>query len=459
MEITPDHRPTEADVASQEREVRTLRRVRIAKMRNLRQVAAQQHHAKQLCPPRFHGEWESKQLKEIGHFLKGCGVKRDDARTGSLACVRYGEIYTKHHDFIRDFNSWISSQVAATATRLEYGDILFAGSGETKAEIGKSVALVSRTEAYAGGDIVILRPRNIDPLFFGYALNMPAVARQKARFGQGDAVVHVSAAALAGVKVSVPSSIEEQAAISGVLFDVDALLDGLDRLIAKKQDLKQAAMQQLLTCQTRLPGFESEWDMKRLGEFALCTAGGTPSTLVPEYWDGSIRWMSSSELHLKYIHDVGGRITEFGLLNSSAKMLPTRSVLIGLAGQGKTRGTVAINLVPLCTNQSIAAILRNSEFVPEFLYHYLDSKYDELRDISSGGGGRGGLNLTLIRSILIPFPSVSEQNAIAAILTDMDDEIAALEARRAKTRDLKQAMLQELLSGSTRLVKPEVAHA
>ena len=152
------------------------------------------HHAAALMARRLpvHTGWAGNNW-EIGHFLKGSGVKRDDAQSGNLACVRYGEIYTKHHDYVRMFHSRISSEVAATATRLDYGDLLFAGSGETKEEIGKCVALMSRTEAYAGGDIVILRPRNVDSLFFGYALNMPAVARQKAVWSRRRSL-HISAA-------------------------------------------------------------------------------------------------------------------------------------------------------------------------------------------------------------------------------------------------------------------------
>ena len=243
------------------------------------------------------------------------------------------------------------------------------------------------------------------------------------------------------------------------LSDVDALLGGLHRLIAKKCDFKQAVMQQLLAGKTRLPGFSGQWEVKRIGDSTDCTAGGTPATSIASYWGGHNRWMSSGELNLKRLHDVDGRITDAGLANSSAKLLPPRCVLVGLAGQGKTRGTVAINLVELCTNQSIAAILPNESLVPEYIYFNLDARYDELRELSSGGGGRGGLNLKLIRSLTVPLPSVKEQHAIAAVLSDMDAEIAALEERLHKTRALKQAMMQELLSGRTRLVKPAPAHA
>jgi type I restriction enzyme S subunit len=161
--------------------------------------------------------------------------------------------------------------------------------------------------------------------------------------------------------------------------------------------------------------------------------------------------MNSGELNIKRVHEVEGRITKEGLKNSSTKIIPPKSVLIGLAGQGKTRGTVAMNMVELCTNQSIAAIMPNSSFNVDYLYYNLDNRYLELRSMSTGDGGRGGLNLHIIRSILIPFPPLPEQHAIAAALSDADGLIGALDALIAKKRDVKQAAMQQLLTGRTRL--------
>lgn len=111
-----------------------------------------------------------------------------------------------------------------------------------------------------------------------------------------------------------------------------------------------------------------------------------------------------------------------------------------------------MNLIPLCTNQSIAAIFPSETYVQEFLYHNLDFRYDELRELSAGDGGRGGLNLKIIRSLVVPKPSLDEQRAIAQVLSDMDADIAETEARLTKARDLKQAMAQALLTGRVRLV-------
>jgi type I restriction enzyme S subunit len=213
-------------------------------------------------------------------------------------------------------------------------------------------------------------------------------------------------------------------------------------------DYKQ---QEHLICKKHLPRFNGKWIIKQIGDFTSCTGGGTPSTFIPTYWGGEFRWMNSGELHRKFVNEVEGRITQEGLRNSSTKMIPKKCVLVGLAGQGKTRGTVAINLVELCTNQSIAAIFPSPEHVPEYLYYNLEFRYDELRSLSSGEGGRGGLNLTIIKSILVPLPEQAEQRAIAAALSDVDALIAALDRLIAKKRDIKQATMQELLTGKRRL--------
>lgn len=223
----------------------------IAKKRDLKQAAMQQLLTGQTRLPGFSGDWEPRQLGQLGPFLKGSGVKRDEAMSGDLPCVRYGEIYTVHSDVVRTFHSRISPQVAAIATRIQKGDLLFAGSGETKAEIGKCVAMALPMEAYAGGDIVILRLRSGSPSFFGYLLNTTAVVRQKSNLGQGDAVVHISALALSNIEVEVPS-IEEQTAIATVLFDMDLALSALKDRLAKTCELKQGMMQVLLTGRTRL---------------------------------------------------------------------------------------------------------------------------------------------------------------------------------------------------------------
>ena len=163
----------------------------IAKKRDLKQAAMQQLLTGKTRLGGFTGEWEVKRLVDVGTFLKGRGITKDQAQGGTLPCIRYGEIYTHHNDVIRSFNSWISPEAAAIATKLKRGDLLFAGSGETKEEIGKCAAFNHAHEVFAGGDIVILRLIDADPVFMGYYCNTASINAQKASKGQGDAVVHI----------------------------------------------------------------------------------------------------------------------------------------------------------------------------------------------------------------------------------------------------------------------------
>lgn len=256
---------------------------------------------------------------------------------------------------------------------------------------------------------------------------------------------------LAEFKIPVPP-LPEQQAIAEALSDMDDLIAAQAALIEKKQAIKQGAMQELLTGRRRLPGFEGEWKEKRIGDVAQITSGGTPNTSNEGYWGGDIPWMSSGELNKKIVNEVDGRITQSGLENSSATIIPPNCVLVGLAGQGKTRGTVAINTISLSTNQSIAAIWPSEEYISTYLYYNLDHRYEELRNASTGDGGRGGLNLNILSKFSVYLPEKPEQDAISSILLDIDAELHLLRKEILKMQSVKQGMMQELLSGRIRLI-------
>ena len=203
--------------------------------------------------------------------------------------------------------------------------------------------------------------------------------------------------------------------------------------------------------QTGIGIIPEEWEVRYVQDFANVITGGTPRTEILEYWNGNIKWMSSGELNKKFIYDTEKRITEKGLNNSSAKFVPQKSVLIGLAGQGKTRGTVAINFVGLAINQSIAAISPSHNYITKYLFYNLQNRYSELRKISSGEGGRGGLNKKIIKNLLIPLPPLPEQQAIACVLSDMDTLIEQLDRLIQKKTAIKKGAMQQLLTGQKRL--------
>jgi type I restriction enzyme S subunit len=251
--------------------------------------------------------------------------------------------------------------------------------------------------------------------------------------------------------------IAEQRAIAAALGDVDALLGGLDQLIAKKRDLKQAAMQQLLTGQTRLPGFSGEWEVKRLDELADIRSGGTPSTSIAQFWDGNIPWCTPTDITAlkgkKFLSETTRMITQQGLKASSAEMIPAYSIVMTSRA---TIGECAINIIPVSTNQGFKNFIPFDSTDVDFLYYLLTTQKQGFITLC-GGSTFLEIGKTQLIAYQIRVPGTkAEQTAIAAVLSDMDAELAQLVARRDKTQALKQAMMQELLTGRIRLVKPRI---
>ena len=163
------------------------------------------------------------------------------------------------------------------------------------------------------------------------------------------------------------------------------------------------------------------WGIVSINDIGTCIAGATPSTKEPKYWEnGNIPWMSSGEVHKYKIFDTDNKITQIGYNNASTKLVPPNTVVLAMAGQGKTRGTVGITQIELCTNQSICSIVNNEKINPWFLLYYLKNQYEELRKVSNGDGGRGGLNLKIIRKFKIYLPPIELQNEFAKYVEQID---------------------------------------
>jgi type I restriction enzyme S subunit len=393
-------------------------------------------------------DWELKTIGDIGFVTSGGTPLRTNSLYwgGNIPWITTNQINFNVIKWAEQFITEVGLKNSA-AKLFPPGTLLMAmyGQGKTRGKVAILGLESSTNQACAA---ISLNESVKHNYVFHYLISQYEAIRDLSNTGSQE---NLNGLIIKSIKIPIPP-LSEQRTIAQALSDVDALIAALDKLIAKKRQIKTATMQQLLTGKKRLPGFEGKWEEKKIGDFTDCTAGGTPSTLISYYWGGFIKWMNSGELNKKVVHDVEGRITEAGLKNSSTKVVPANCVLIGLAGQGKTRGTVALNTVELCTNQSIAAIYPNKKiFDSQYLFYNLESRYEELRSLSTGEGGRGGLNLKIIRNILLPFPSLKEQRAIAQILSDIDTEIITLEKRSTKTQAIKQGMMQELLTGRTRL--------
>ena len=221
--------------------------------------------------------------------------------------------------------------------------------------------------------------------------------------------------------------VPEQRAIAAALSDVDALIEALDAAVAKKRAIKLAAMQQLLTGKTRLPGFSGGWTPTTLGELATFLSGGTPSRSNDEYWNGDIPWISATSLRCFEIYRSDSNVTEEAVAAGS-KMAPVGSTLLLVRGSALHK-EILCGLVtkPVCFNQDVKALVPRSQVVPIFLTTVIKGRAEDfLKLVSSAGNTAGVLDTKLLKAFEINLPSPDEQTAIADVLSDMDAEITAL---------------------------------
>ncbi|HEX9743822.1 MAG TPA: restriction endonuclease subunit S, partial [bacterium] len=148
--------------------------------------------------------WKSMPLGTIGKFTKGAGISKAEVLDSGYSAVRYGELYTSHHVVVKEIKSFISEDSKKKSRRIKYGDILFAGSGETAEEIGKSAVYLGTDEAYAGGDIIVFTPNESDPMFLAYLLNSQEIRKHLWSRGQGQSVVHIYATELSKLPLDIP---------------------------------------------------------------------------------------------------------------------------------------------------------------------------------------------------------------------------------------------------------------
>ena len=203
--------------------------------------------------------------------------------------------------------------------------------------------------------------------------------------------------------------------------EIVRILDNFTALTAELTAELTARKKQYSWYRDYLLKFENKVEIVKLGNVSELKSGGTPKTENLEYWEnGIIPWMSSGEVNKGNIYETEKKITKEGYENSNTKMLPKNTVVIALAGQGKTRGTVAITRIELCTNQSLCGIIPNEKLNSDYLYHYLKTQYENLRQLSSGDGTRGGLNLKMIDNYLIPLPLLEVQKRIVEVLGNFE---------------------------------------
>ena len=387
-------------------------------------------------------EWEVKTLGEIGEALIGLTYKPTDVRQHGTLVLRSSNI---QNDALAFDDTVFVDAAIPERIRVLNDDVLICVRNGSRDLIGKSALLDDRTKGMTFGAFMAVYRSQIGRL--ASYLFQSAILKRQINEHLGATINQITNKSINSFRIPVPSP-PEQRAIAMALSDVDGLLGGLDRLIAKKRDLKQAAMQQLLTGQTRLPGFHAEWEVKRLGNAFTITAGKSKSAYVVEYGDFWVCDMGSVSIEGRLI--VSKRTNyRSDFLKQGDLIMPKDDIgggnIIGKVGYIDADGTYILGDHVYC--------LRALEGDPRFLAYVINSHHvnSELRT-KVIGSAQLGLGRKSVKEQQIQFPPLPEQTAIASVLTEMDGELAVLTQRREKTRALKQAMMQELLTGKTRLI-------
>lgn len=391
-------------------------------------------------------EWEVKRLGEVLVFLSTANNPRSDlSETGDVEYIHYGDIHA-HPTSILDCTihslPYISKTLAKHATYLEDGDLILVDASEDTAGIGKSIELLGATgrNIVAGLHTIACRGKAQDwALGFKSLLQYHPLFRDAlVRTATGISVYATSKKNIADVEIPLPP-LPEQRAIAGVLADVDGLLAALDRLIAKQRDVKQAAMQQLLTGRTRLPGFGGAWEVKRLEALES---------------RGDIQLLRGSIISQK---DISNNPGEYPIYSSSIQsnglfgkygryMLDEELITWSIDGGGHFfyRPKHRFSVTNVCGYIRVLSNMISCKYLAYQLQLLHSRKFFDYTMKAHPS--------VIRKEYIVSLPNVAEQEAIAAVLRDMDAQIAALEAQRTKTHALKQGMMQQLLTGRTRLV-------
>ncbi|PIZ23439.1 MAG: hypothetical protein CO065_09500 [Comamonadaceae bacterium CG_4_9_14_0_8_um_filter_57_21] len=371
------------------------------------------------------GDWDVVALGDLGLCLIGLNYKPSNVKQHGTLVLRSSNV--QDGVIALDDCVYVDAEIPERI-RVQDGDILICVRNGSRALIGKCTVLDQRVVGQTFGAFMSVF-RTSDSAFIFQQFNSNLIKRQ-INENIGATINQITNANLNAFLVPLPRDQGDRNAIATALSDVDALLARLDALIAKKRDLKQAAMQQLLTGQTRLPGFSSAWEMKQFSEICHMKSGeGITCADIDD--------------HSKF-PCYGGN----GLRGYTARYTHAGSYAL-IGRQGALCGNVqsvngeffasehAIVLTPLNETDIhwLAAILKRMNL----------NQYSE-------SSAQPGLSVSRLLAFSLDVPPFEEQTAIATILSDMDAELAALQTRRDKTHALKQGMMQALLTGRIRLV-------
>ena len=375
--------------------------------------------------------WKIKKLGEIGVFFKGKGVPKDKITDTGFKCLTYGDLYTKYDFVIEGVKSFIDKETALISQEIRYGDICFAGSGETLEDIGKCATFIDDEIGYAGGDIIVFRTEQ-NPIVMSYLLNSDIAKKQKFSMGQGHSVVHIYSSQLEKLKLPLPP-LEEQEKIAEILLTCDKAICLTTQIINQLKQRNQGLAQQLLTGEKRVKGFEkSVWKEVKLGELL---AYEQPTNYLVKNTDYSDEYKipvltAGKTFILGYTNEKEGICTNIPLILFDD--FTTDSRYIDFPFKVKSS---AVKLLKAKKNVNLRFIFEAMKLI----------KY------AIGGHERHWISKYAFLTIFVP--SFKEQNAIAQIFDTAHQELKLYEQKLQLLQAQKKTLMQKLLTGEVLIIK------
>ncbi|MCH9733601.1 MAG: restriction endonuclease subunit S [Actinomycetia bacterium] len=392
-------------------------------------------------------EWREYELGEL--FKLSNGINADKSAYGrGTPFINVLEVITHESLNVGNIPGQVTLPKKVLARyQVKQGDVLFNRTSETQDEVGLTSVYLDHYPVVFGGFVFRGRPTTslLDVNYSKYALRAAEVRHQITARGQGGIRANIGQRDLKSVVVRIPGKPEQQA-IAEAIDDASDLTRVLERLIAKKEAIKQGMMQQVFA----LP--ELECQRAALGSIASMLSGGTPDRSNDAYWSGDIPWISATTLKQLEVSLSDQRVTQ-AAVRAGSRMAPLNATLIlvrGSALHSEVRASLVV--APVCFNQDIKAMLPLPVVEPKFLTYSIHANSSRLlRLVTSAGNTAGVLDTKVLKDFEIWFPDRDTQRRVIAAFDDVCGELDTLAARLSKARAIKTGMIQQFLSGRTRL--------
>lgn len=395
-------------------------------------------------------DWEVKKISEVCRNFTGLTYNPENIANYGTLVLRSSNIQNNELTFMD--NVYVDMEIPNRAIA-KAGDVLVCVRNGSSQLIGKSALITPEAEGMAfGAFMTVLRTSSIDNV---YLLQSWRHKRTQDQIHEtfGATINQITSKDFNRILIPIPPAKDEQKRIATALYDIDTLIRNLDRTIEKKKNIRQGAMEQLLSGKKRLPGFKGEWGIVHFEDlYKFAKEGGTPSTSIPEnYSPATIPFAKIEDLYGHYLTKTNSYISEVGLNNSSAWLVPAGNLLLS---NGATLGEVTITAVTTATKQGILGLVIKKElFSTEFLYYVFKmNDFKRKMETITTHGTMDCAYLKDLKGIELYIPlDLQEQRAIADTLTAMDDEIAVLQMERDKYANIRSGMMDDLLSGAKRI--------